>query len=194
MVRKLVPSVPWPPIDGLATIREAITLARGLCPESGPLARFPFPSWFVCKAMPYRSGSSGSSSLRGRSSGGSSIGRLSGPGGSTGWFGVSGWGSPGMLGCLGGLGPSMSFFNPGVIGGKRSEYAGGSRNARSVEKYHHRPLPIPSRRSSTRSRIEGSSFSGLFTLVEIGHIFIGPEGKGTSRSRGSGSRGDSQRS
>ncbi len=30
--------------------------------------------------------------------------------------------------------------------------------------------------SSTRSRIERSSFSGLFTLVEIGHIVIGPAG------------------
>jgi hypothetical protein len=91
----------------------------GFCPENGPLARFPFPSWFVSKAMPYRSGSSGSSSRRGRSSGGSSTGRLSGPGGSTGWFGVLGWGSPGMLGCIGGLGPPMSSLVAGVMRGKR---------------------------------------------------------------------------
>jgi hypothetical protein len=48
--------------------------------------------------------------------------------------------------------------------------------------------------SSTHSKIEASSFSGLFTLVEIGHMVIGSEGKGTTRSQGSGSRGDSQRS
>jgi hypothetical protein len=38
--------------------------------------------------------------------------------------------------------------------------------------------------------MDGSSFSGLFTLVEISHIVMGSDGKGTSRSRGS----ESQRS
>jgi hypothetical protein len=37
------------------------------------------------------------------------------------------------------------------------------------------------------SMIEGSSFSGLFTRVEIGHIRIGSDGKGRIKSRGSGS-------
>ena len=48
--------------------------------------------------------------------------------------------------------------------------------------------------SSTRSKIEASSFSGLFTLVEIGHIVIGPAGYGTNKSRGSGSSVLSHRS
>ena len=123
MVRKLVPSLLGPQLTGLPPFARLplfpSSLAGGFCPENGPLACFPFPSWFVCKVVPYRSGSSGSSSLRGRSSGGSSTGKLSGPGGSTGWFGVSGWGSPGMLGCRGGLGPSMLIVVPGVIGRKR---------------------------------------------------------------------------
>jgi hypothetical protein len=37
------------------------------------------------------------------------------------------------------------------------------------------------------STIEGSSFSGLLTLVEIGHIRIGSAGYGRIKSRGSGS-------
>ena len=37
------------------------------------------------------------------------------------------------------------------------------------------------------STIDGSSFSGLFTRVEIGHIRIGSAGNGTIKSRGSGS-------
>jgi hypothetical protein len=36
------------------------------------------------------------------------------------------------------------------------------------------------------STIDGSSFSGLFTRVEIGHIRIGSAGNGTINSRGSG--------
>jgi hypothetical protein len=43
---------------------------------------------------------------------------------------------------------------------------------------------MPSTGSSTGSRIDGSSFSGLFTRVEIGHIVMGSDGKGTRRSRG----------
>src|SRR6516165_2479249 len=39
----------------------------------------------------------------------------------------------------------------------------------------------------TGSTIEGSSFSGLLTRVEIGHIRIRPAGNGRIRSRGSGS-------
>jgi hypothetical protein len=35
------------------------------------------------------------------------------------------------------------------------------------------------------SMIEGSSFSGMFTRVEIGHIRIGSDGKGRIKSRGS---------
>ena len=35
---------------------------------------------------------------------------------------------------------------------------------------------------------------GVFTRVEIGQILIGSAGKGTSRSRGSGSTVESQRS
>src|SRR5215472_15118103 len=38
----------------------------------------------------------------------------------------------------------------------------------------------------TRSRTEGSSFSGLLTRVEMGQIRIGSTGKGRSNSRGSG--------
>jgi hypothetical protein len=41
--------------------------------------------------------------------------------------------------------------------------------------------------NSICSRIEGSSFPGLFTRVEIGHIRIGSDGKGVIRSRGPGS-------
>ena len=63
-----------------------------------------------------------------------------------------------------------------------------------VADHYHRPLALPSSGSSTRSKIEASSFSGLFTRVEIGHIVMGSDGKGTRRSRGSGSRGESQRS
>jgi hypothetical protein len=37
------------------------------------------------------------------------------------------------------------------------------------------------------SKIDGSSFSGLFTRVEIGHIRIGPAGNGRIKSRGSSS-------
>ena len=37
------------------------------------------------------------------------------------------------------------------------------------------------------STMEGSSFSGLLTLVEIGHIRIGLAGNGLIRSPGSGS-------
>src|SRR5262245_55479782 len=40
---------------------------------------------------------------------------------------------------------------------------------------------------STGSTIEASSFSGLLTRVEIGHIRIGSAGEGRIRSRGSGS-------
>jgi hypothetical protein len=38
--------------------------------------------------------------------------------------------------------------------------------------------------NSICSKIEGSSFSDLFTRVEIGHIRIGSDGKGVIRSRG----------
>ena len=41
--------------------------------------------------------------------------------------------------------------------------------------------------NSTGSMIEGSSFSGLFTRLDIGHIRIRPAGNGRIRSRGSGS-------
>ena len=37
------------------------------------------------------------------------------------------------------------------------------------------------------STIEGSSFSGLLTRVQIGHIRIGSAGNGSTKSRGSGS-------
>ena len=37
------------------------------------------------------------------------------------------------------------------------------------------------------SMIEGSSFSGLFTRVEIGHMRIGSDGNGRIKSCGSGS-------
>jgi hypothetical protein len=40
--------------------------------------------------------------------------------------------------------------------------------------------------NSTGSRIEGSSFSGLLTRVEIGHIRIRSAGYGRIKSRGSG--------
>lgn len=43
-------------------------------------------------------------------------------------------------------------------------------------------------------RVAASSFSTLLTRLEIGHRVIGSEGKGTSKSRGSGSCGESQRS
>jgi hypothetical protein len=39
--------------------------------------------------------------------------------------------------------------------------------------------------NSIGSTIDGSSFSGLLTRVEIGHIRISPEGNGRIRSRGS---------
>ena len=39
--------------------------------------------------------------------------------------------------------------------------------------------------SSSGSTIDGSSFSGLFTRVEIGYIRIGAAGKGRIKSRGS---------
>jgi hypothetical protein len=41
--------------------------------------------------------------------------------------------------------------------------------------------------NSIGSRIDGSSFSGLLTRVEIGHIRIGSEGYGRIKSLGSGS-------
>jgi hypothetical protein len=41
--------------------------------------------------------------------------------------------------------------------------------------------------SVVRSKSDGSSFSGLFTRVEIGHMVIGSEGQVMRRSRGSGS-------
>jgi len=41
--------------------------------------------------------------------------------------------------------------------------------------------------NSIGSTIDGSSFSGLLTRVEIGHIRIGLLGYGRSKSRGSGS-------
>jgi hypothetical protein len=41
--------------------------------------------------------------------------------------------------------------------------------------------------NTTGSTIEGSSFSGLLTRVEIGHIRIGSAGNGRIRSPGSGS-------
>ena len=45
-----------------------------------------------------------------------------------------------------------------------------------------------------RLRIDGSSFSGLFTPVEIGHIVMGSVGYGRSKSRGwMGSLLDEQR-
>jgi hypothetical protein len=59
------------------------------------------------------------------------------------------------------------------------------------EKSHHRSFLSG---TSTGSKMDESSFSGLFTFVESGHIVMGSEGKGTSKSRGSGSRGESQRS
>src|SRR5580700_10969506 len=37
------------------------------------------------------------------------------------------------------------------------------------------------------SMIEGSSFSGLFTRVDVGHIRIGSDGNGRIKSRGLGS-------
>ena len=85
----------------------------------------------------------------------------------------------------------MAIFIPGVIGPKRRELVVGSRNPRSDEKYHHRSFLSG---TSTGSKMDGSSFSGLFTFVEIGHIVMGSEGKGTSRSRGSGSAEESHRS
>ena len=41
--------------------------------------------------------------------------------------------------------------------------------------------------NSIGSTIEGSSFSGLLTRVEIGHIRMGSAGNGRIKSRGSGS-------
>jgi hypothetical protein len=41
--------------------------------------------------------------------------------------------------------------------------------------------------NSTGSTIDGSSFSGLLTHVDIGHIRISSAGKGRIRSAGSGS-------
>ena len=58
----------------------------------------------------------------------------------------------------------------------------------------HRRVGLLPVTGSKGSRIAGSSLSGLFTRVEIGHIIISSAGKGTSRSRGSGSTVDSQRS
>jgi len=40
--------------------------------------------------------------------------------------------------------------------------------------------------NSTGSTVDASSFSGLFTRVEIGHIRISSAGHGRIRSRGSG--------
>ena len=42
--------------------------------------------------------------------------------------------------------------------------------------------------SAARSKIDGSSFSGLFTRAEIGHIVIRSAGNGRSNSHGSGPR------
>jgi hypothetical protein len=47
---------------------------------------------------------------------------------------------------------------------------------------------------ASASSIAASSFSGLFTRVEISHMVIGSGGNGTSRSRGSGSTLASQQS
>jgi hypothetical protein len=41
--------------------------------------------------------------------------------------------------------------------------------------------------NSIGSTVDGSSFSGLLTRVEIGHMRIGSAGKGRIKSRGSGS-------
>lgn len=46
--------------------------------------------------------------------------------------------------------------------------------------------------ASTGSKIAASSFSGLFTRVLIGHIFMAAAGYGKSSPRGSGSSVDSQ--
>jgi hypothetical protein len=46
--------------------------------------------------------------------------------------------------------------------------------------------------SSIGSTIEGSSFSGLLTLVEIGHIRIGSAGNGRIKSRGLAGRSASE--
>jgi hypothetical protein len=51
--------------------------------------------------------------------------------------------------------------------------------------HHLRPHQAASVVSWTGSSIEGSSFSGLLTRVEIGHIRISSAGNGRIRSRGS---------
>ena len=58
----------------------------------------------------------------------------------------------------------------------------------------HSSVGDPPSTGSSGSRMVGSSLSGLFTRVEIGHIIISSAGNGTSRSRGSGSMLASQRS
>ena len=58
---------------------------------------------------------------------------------------------------------------------------------------HNRVGDLPST-VSRGSSTDGSSLSGLFTRVEMGHIIIGSAGKGTNRSRGSGSTVVNQRS
>jgi hypothetical protein len=53
--------------------------------------------------------------------------------------------------------------------------------------YSPRPPYAASVATSIGSTIAASSFSGLLTRVEIGHIRIGAAGNGRIRSRGSGS-------
>src|SRR5262245_3782746 len=67
-----------------------------------------------------------------------------------------------------------------------------------LSKRAHRHRCVDQRRPGSSgasvSRIVGSSLSGLFTRVEIGHIAMRPAGNGTSKSRGSGSMDESHRS
>jgi hypothetical protein len=69
---------------------------------------------------------------------------------------------------------------------RRSAWERRKRRAKIVATPHGRSYAA-SVASSVGSRIEGSSFSGLLTRVEIGHIRIRSAGKGRIRSRGSGS-------
>jgi hypothetical protein len=68
---------------------------------------------------------------------------------------------------------------------RRSISARGYVEPTRIAKLSGHPATVPS--STTASNIDASSFSGLFTRVDIAHILIGSEGKDRSRSRGSGS-------
>ena len=81
----------------------------------------------------------------------------------------------------------MTGFNSAYVLMRRPSSTNSSRTRSISKAVSFRSAYAAEVANAIGSTIEGSSFSGLLTRVEIGHIRMGVAGNGRIRSRGSGS-------